>query len=131
MQLAVQRANNAKFKGFGGWGVPSQGQVNDLFSPLRAPNRDSITAYIGNVFGNVPVPRPWIWDSDTTPQRYCHKKGRYIVCDRKTAWRGVSTDDLSNAVHPSYNGEVDIQAEYRGAQGGLILVRKTGDQGYL
>ncbi len=134
VQVAVARVNGSRLRGFTGWGVPSGAQLDGMFSGLPAhKTATSIADYIYDVFGhpNTPVPRPWIWISNTSAQRYCYETSTHKVrCRDVDAHAGKSTDDFMSNVHPRFNGYVDLDRLYREAQGGLFLVRKT-DQDYL
>jgi hypothetical protein len=125
---AVQGANSSKLRGFTGWTVPSQDQVYGLFTGIEGADAAKVAARINTIFGNIAIPRPWIWTSNTTGQHYCYEKSnKKIHCEYRDARRGVSTDDLGNDPHPRYNGFVNLDQQYRGAQGGLFIVRKTGE----
>ena len=134
VQVAVANANRSRLRGFAGWGVPSGAQVDGVFSGLPEKKTEaSIAKYIYDIFANpnIPIPRPWIWISNTSAQRYCSETSTHKVrCRDVDAHAGKSTDDFSSNVHPRFNGFVNLGALFNEARGGLFLVRNT-DQQYL
>lgn len=134
VQVAVANANSSRLRGFAGWGVPSGAQVDGVFSGLPEKKTEaSIARYVYDIFANpnIPIPRPWIWISNTSAQRYCSETSTHKVrCRDVDAHAAKSTDDFSSNVHPRFNGFVHLGTLFNEARGGLFLVRST-DQQYL